>query len=64
MLLVAERTRACAGPPVDLDGAVNEWNKQASSLTGYSKEDVWGKHLVDNYISPEYRDAVSLPDCA
>jgi PAS domain S-box-containing protein len=48
---------------IDLKGNVNEWNKQASSITGYSKEDskddVWGQGLVANYIFSGYRQAVS-----
>ena len=31
---------------IDKDGKVNEWNRKAASITGYSKEEVMGKDLV------------------
>ena len=43
---------------INVDGSVNEWNQQASKIMGYSKEEVLGKHLVKNYISPEFQVAV------
>ena len=44
---------------IDNDGRVNEWNQTAAKITGYSKAEVMGSHLVDKYISPDYRASVS-----
>eukprot|EP00808_Paulinella_micropora_P010385 g19899.t1 len=44
---------------IDTYGNVSEWNKSASKLTGYTKEEVLGKNLVKNYITPQYQEAVS-----
>jgi PAS domain S-box-containing protein len=37
---------------------VNEWNNKAVEITGYSREEVMGKNLVDVYISPDFRESV------
>ena len=42
----------------DLNGLVNEWNRKAEEITGYSKEDAMDKHLTNTYIMEEYRHAV------
>jgi PAS domain S-box-containing protein len=44
---------------IDVHGKVTEWNQTAFRLTGYTKEEVLGKHLVDTYITPEYQVAVN-----
>jgi PAS domain S-box-containing protein len=43
---------------IGVNGEVNEWNKKAAELTGYSKEDVMGRNLVREFITPEYRKDV------
>merc|ERR1740117_1643766 len=43
---------------VDTDLLISEWNQKAVQITGYSKEEVLGKPLVDTYITPEYKDPV------
>ena len=43
---------------VDVNGNVNEWNKKAQEITGYSPVEVLGKHLVQEFITPEYRKSV------
>ena len=43
---------------VDANGMVTEWNQTAERLTGYAKDEVLGKHLVDTYITPEYQQCV------
>eukprot|EP00808_Paulinella_micropora_P004539 g43597.t1 len=43
---------------IDIYGSVSEWNQSASKLTGYTKEEVLGKNLVKNYITPQYQEAV------
>jgi PAS domain S-box-containing protein len=43
---------------IDADGLVNEWNLKAAEITGYPKEEVMGKSLVDVYISEDFRATV------
>jgi PAS domain S-box-containing protein len=43
---------------VDTDGLINEWNQQVAQTTGYSKEEVMGQNLVEDYITQEYKDSV------
>jgi hypothetical protein len=38
---------------------VNVWNQCASQLTGFSKEYVFGRRLVEEFISKEYRNSVT-----
>ncbi|KAH8070388.1 hypothetical protein JL721_5157 [Aureococcus anophagefferens] len=40
---------------VDANGNVNVWNRCASNLTGFGGQDVMGKHLVNEFITPEYK---------
>jgi PAS domain S-box-containing protein len=45
-----------ANPPIfgiDSTGRVNEWNAQAASITGYSKDEALGNDLVETYITDE-----------
>ena len=43
---------------IDTKGLVNEWNQQAEAITGYSKSEVMGEHLVDGFISEDYKEPV------
>ena len=39
-------------------GQVNEWNKMAVRLVGYSKQEVMGRPLVSEFVSPDYQRKV------
>ena len=41
----------------DTSGCVNEWNRSAERLTGFSKQEVLGRDLVD-FVSPGFKFAV------
>ncbi|MFT5860841.1 MAG: PAS domain S-box-containing protein, partial [Flavobacteriaceae bacterium] len=43
---------------IDSKGLVNEWNQTAEKITGFKKEEVLGKDLVETYITEDYRDSV------
>ena len=43
---------------IDHNGMVNEWNNKSVEITGYSKDEVMGKSLVDVYISEDFRESV------
>ena len=43
---------------VDVNGRVNVWNQCVSNLTGFASEDVMGKHLVNEFITIDYRASV------
>lgn len=43
---------------INTAGQVTEWNRMVANITEYSKEEALGKHLVDNFISEQYRDSV------
>ena len=43
---------------IDADGLVNEWNQTAARITGYSKDEVMGQDLVENFITDEYKASV------
>jgi PAS domain S-box-containing protein len=45
---------------IDADGKVNEWNQTSEKITGFKKDEVLGKDLVETYITEDYRDAVKL----
>lgn len=44
---------------VDDQGKVTDWNRAASLLSGYSKEELIGEPLVDQIVTAEYRDSLS-----
>ena len=44
---------------IDRDGRVNEWNAMAAAITGYPKEEVLGKDLINTYITSEYKASVA-----
>jgi len=43
---------------VDCNGNVNEWNRKAEVLTGFSKDEAMGKNFVSHFIIQEWADAV------
>ena len=43
---------------IDADGKVNEWNNKAVNITGFSRNDVMGQSLVQEFITEEYRVSV------
>ena len=50
---------------VDTSGMVNEWNDKSAELTGFPREEVLGKDLIELLIGAESRDSVrQVLDCA
>jgi PAS domain S-box-containing protein len=45
---------------IDANGLVNEWNNKSAAITGFSREEVLGKNLVEVYITQEYRESVKM----
>jgi len=43
---------------IDAFGLVNEWNNKAAEITGFTRDEVMGKNLVEVYITEEYRVSV------
>ena len=43
---------------IDVHGHVNEWNRRAAEIFGYTKHEALGKRLVEEFIRPEYRAGV------
>ena len=43
---------------IDADGLVNEWNNKSAAITGFSREEVLGKNLVQVFITQEYQVSV------
>ncbi|WP_084273368.1 PAS domain-containing sensor histidine kinase [Maribacter antarcticus] len=43
---------------IDSKGLVNEWNQTSEKITGFTKDEVLGKDLVQNYITEDYRESV------
>ena len=43
---------------IDVEGSVNVWNQCAIRLTGFDPGDVMGKHLVNEFITDDYKDSV------
>jgi PAS domain S-box-containing protein len=43
---------------IDSKGLVNEWNQTSESITGFTKDEVLGKDLVNTYITEDYRESV------
>mmetsp|Transcript_38447 Transcript_38447/g.121550 ORF Transcript_38447/g.121550 Transcript_38447/m.121550 type:complete len:2337 (+) Transcript_38447:153-7163(+) len=44
---------------IDENGLVNEWNRKAAEIVGYSQFEVMGRNLVEDFISPEYKVLVN-----
>jgi len=43
---------------IDKEGRVNEWNLKTAELMGYRCDEVTGRDLVQDFITPEYRSVV------
>jgi PAS domain S-box-containing protein len=43
---------------IDSRGLVNEWNQTAEKITGFTKDEVLRKDLVQTYITEDYRESV------
>lgn len=43
---------------VDVQGCITEWNLTAAKITGYAKDEVLGKPLMENFIPEEHRNVV------
>ncbi|MFT7007722.1 MAG: PAS domain S-box-containing protein [Colwellia sp.] len=44
---------------IDAQGNVNEWNQKSAEITGFNADEVRGKNLVEEFISPDYRESVN-----
>jgi PAS domain S-box-containing protein len=43
---------------IDVKGNVNEWNLKTAEITGFQKDEAFGKHLVSTFIVPKLRESV------
>ena len=43
---------------IDNEGKVNEWNQTSTKITNFTKEDVFGKDLVKEFITDDYKASV------
>ncbi|MBT7816130.1 MAG: PAS domain-containing protein, partial [Polaribacter sp.] len=43
---------------IDSQGLVNEWNQTSEKITGFTKQEVLGKNLLQTYIRPDDQEAV------
>ena len=43
---------------IDSKGLVNEWNQTSEKITGFTKDEVFRKDLVQTYITEDYRESV------
>ena len=43
---------------IDADGLVNEWNNKSAAITGFSRQEVLGRNLVQDFITKEYQVSV------
>jgi len=43
---------------VDKEGLINEWNRKAEEITGYSKNEAIGRNLVEEFLAIEFKGAV------
>lgn len=43
---------------IDSKGLVNEWNQKVTEMTGYSKDEVLGRNLVEDFITEDYKEPV------
>jgi PAS domain S-box-containing protein len=43
---------------IDANGLVNEWNNKSAAITGFSRKEVLGRNLVQDFITKEYQVSV------
>ena len=43
---------------IDKEGKVNEWNETSERITGFTKKDTFGKNLVEEFITDDYKKQV------
>ena len=43
---------------IDVHGMVNEWNDKTAEITGFTKEDTFGRSLVSTFIKEKLRESV------
>ena len=43
---------------IDDSGKVNEWNQTSEKITGFSKAEVIGRNLIDDFINDDYKKSV------
>lgn len=43
---------------IDAQCRINEWNQTAAKITGYKKQEVLGKDLVEEFITEDYKKSV------
>ena len=43
---------------IDNKGKVNEWNQTSTRITNFEKEDVFGKDLIKEFITDDYKVSV------
>lgn len=44
---------------INTKGQINEWNRAAERVTGYNKDEVIGKNLVEEFITKDYKASVT-----
>ena len=44
---------------IDKDGLMNEWNLKSAAIVGYTSQEVMGRDLVKEFISPDYHTSVA-----
>ena len=43
---------------IDREGRVNEWNRKAAEIVGYTSDEVMGRDLIEDFITPGYKVSV------
>jgi PAS domain S-box-containing protein len=43
---------------IDANGLVNEWNLKSATITGFSRAEVLGRNIVQDFITKEYQSSV------
>jgi PAS domain S-box-containing protein len=43
---------------IDAQGNINEWNQKSETITGFSKTEVFGRNLVADLITQDFKDSV------
>ena len=43
---------------IDNNGSINEWNETSEKITGFKKQEVFGKNLVQTYIDENHKTSI------